>query len=99
MHAAWQAGKFDHRQRRCPPRPDAWVPETEVQRLAELVGHHTPKEIATLLNREYHQLDGIQRTETAVVVQIKPREPLSWSRLSGAACRGGWQATASMKLS
>jgi len=88
MRAAWQAGKFDHRQRRCPPRPDAWDSETEGQRLAELVGHHTPKEIAALLNREYHQLDGIQRTETAVVVQI-----------SGAACRAGWQATASMKSS
>ena len=78
MRAAWQAGKFDHRQRRCPPRPDAWESETEGQRLAELVGHHTPKEIAALLNREYHQLDGIQRTETAVVVQIKWRGLSRW---------------------
>jgi len=74
MRAAWQAGKFDHRQRRSPPRPDAWDSETEGQRLAELVGHHTPQEIAALLNREYHQLDGIQRTETAVVVQIRHRQ-------------------------
>ncbi len=78
MRAAWQSGKFDHRQRRCPPRPDAWDSETEGQRLAELVGHHTPKEIAALLNREYHQLDGIQRTETAVVVQIKRRGLSRW---------------------
>jgi hypothetical protein len=78
IRAAWRAGKFDHRQRRHPPRPDAWDPETEGQRLAELVGRHAPQEIADLLNRESHQLDGILRTETAVVVQIKRRGMSRW---------------------
>jgi len=73
LRAAWQAGKFDHRQRRGPARPDAWDPDAEDTRLAELVGHHTPKEIA-----EIHRLDQIVRTETAVLVRIKRRGLSRW---------------------
>jgi hypothetical protein len=78
LRAAWQQGKFRCRQRHRPPRPDAWDPDTEGRRLAELVGHHTPHEIADLLNQEFHRLDGIVRTEAAVVVQITRRGLSRW---------------------
>jgi hypothetical protein len=78
LRAAWLAGKFDHRQRRGPARPDAWDPDTEDTRLTELVGHHTPREIAEILNTEFHRLDQIVRTEKAVLVHIKRRGLSRW---------------------
>lgn len=59
------------------PHPEAWD-ETEDQRLAELCGHHTPPEIAEILNAELHRGDGIHRTPAAITVRQKRKGLSRW---------------------